>query len=192
LEQIYRKEVGTDQRERECQCGGGQVGFPDYVSREGGGGSGGGIASSVRRISIRCLCVLCVPLPAEQANLPSKMKGHKGEGVGLYTTVYSSLACETSSLLTEDRVGKLSPAMGRGINSRNRVWNLLAKHRLAGRYDNPMPTWFLAPSPIAGLKLPTQASSAAHFVHWSHTQIKTYLMKGKQRHFVSGNIYLCT
>ncbi len=47
-----------------------------------------------------------------------------------------------------------SPAMGLGINSRNRVWNWVAKlHRLAGRYDNPMPTWFLAP--IAGLKLPT-------------------------------------
>ncbi len=29
-------------------------------------------------------------------------------------------------------------------------------HRLAGRYDNPMPTWFLAP--IAGLKLPTGGS----------------------------------
>jgi hypothetical protein len=29
-----------------------------------------------------------------------------------------------------------------------------AKYRLAGWYDNPMPTWFLAP--IAGLKLPTQ------------------------------------
>ncbi len=48
----------------------------------------------------------------------------------------------------------LSLAMGRGINSRNRVWNWVAKlHRLSGRYDNPMPTWFLAP--IAGLKLPT-------------------------------------
>ncbi len=44
--------------------------------------------------------------------------------------------------------------MGRGIDSRNRVWNWVAKlHRLAARYDNPMPTWFLAP--IAGLKLPT-------------------------------------
>ncbi len=51
------------------------------------------------------------------------------------------------------RVGILSPAMGRGIDSRNRVWNWVAKlHRLAGRYDNPRPTWFLAP--IAGLKLP--------------------------------------
>jgi hypothetical protein len=53
-------------------------------------------------------------------------------------------------------VGNLSPAMGRGNASRNRVWNGVAKlHRLAGRYDNPMPTWFLAP--IAGLtsKLPT-------------------------------------
>ncbi len=44
--------------------------------------------------------------------------------------------------------------MGRRINSRNRAWNWIAKlHRLAGRYDNPMPTWFLAP--ITGLKLPT-------------------------------------
>ncbi len=40
------------------------------------------------------------------------------------------------------------------FNARDRVWNWVAKlHRLAGRYDNPMPTWFLAP--IAGLKLPT-------------------------------------
>ncbi len=55
----------------------------------------------------------------------------------------------------ETRVENLSPAMGRGIDSRNRVWNWVAKlHRLAGRYDNPMPTWFLAP--MAGLKLPTQ------------------------------------
>ncbi len=42
--------------------------------------------------------------------------------------------------------------MGRGIDSRNRVWNWVAKlHRLACWYDNPMPTWFLAP--IAGIKL---------------------------------------
>ncbi len=42
-----------------------------------------------------------------------------------------------------------------GIDSRNQVWNWVAKlHRQAGRYDNPMPTWFLAP--IVGLKLPTQ------------------------------------
>ncbi len=54
------------------------------------------------------------------------------------------------------RVENLSPALGRGIDSRNRVWNWVAKQRrLAGRYGNPMPTWFLAP--IAGLKLPTQA-----------------------------------
>ncbi len=40
----------------------------------------------------------------------------------------------------------LSPAMGRGIDSRNRVWDWVAKlHRLASRYDNPMPTWFLDP-----------------------------------------------
>jgi hypothetical protein len=42
--------------------------------------------------------------------------------------------------------------MGRGIDSRNRVWNWLAKlYRMAGRYDNPMPTWFLAP--ISGTKV---------------------------------------
>ncbi len=46
----------------------------------------------------------------------------------------------------------LSPAVGRGIDYRNRVSNWVAKlHRLAGRYENPMPFWFLAP--IAGLKL---------------------------------------
>ncbi len=50
----------------------------------------------------------------------------------------------------EFRAENLSPAMGRGIDSRNQVWNWVAKlHRLSGRYDNPMPTWFLAP--IAGL-----------------------------------------
>ncbi len=44
--------------------------------------------------------------------------------------------------------------LGRGIDSRNRVWNWLAMlHRMAGWYDNPMPTWFLVP--IAGLKLQT-------------------------------------
>jgi hypothetical protein len=31
---------------------------------------------------------------------------------------------------------------------------LSSQARLAGRYDNPLPTWLLAP--IAGLKLPTQ------------------------------------
>jgi hypothetical protein len=62
-----------------------------------------------------------------------------------------------SPLPTGNRVENLSPAMGRGIDSRNRVWNWVAKlYRLAGRYDNPMPTWFLAP--IAGLKLPSQKS----------------------------------
>jgi len=53
------------------------------------------------------------------------------------------------------RVENLSPAMGRGIDSRKRVWNCVAKLRmLEGRYDNPMPTWFLAP--ISRLKLPTR------------------------------------
>jgi hypothetical protein len=62
--------------------------------------------------------------------------------IGLIFRSYGSQLC---------RVGILSPAMGRGIDSRNRVWNWVAKlHRLAGRYANPMPPWFLAP--IAGLK----------------------------------------
>ncbi len=40
----------------------------------------------------------------------------------------------------------LSPAMGRGIDSRNRVWNLVGKLlRLTGRNDNFTPTCFLAP-----------------------------------------------
>jgi hypothetical protein len=34
-------------------------------------------------------------------------------------------------------------------------------HRLAGRYDNPLPTWFLAL--IAGLKLPTLESEFLNF-----------------------------
>jgi hypothetical protein len=38
--------------------------------------------------------------------------------------------------------------MRQGIDPWNRAWNWLAK--LVGRYDNPMPAWFLAP--IAGLK----------------------------------------
>jgi hypothetical protein len=57
-------------------------------------------------------------------------------------------------LISYNRVENLSPAMVRGIDSRSRVLNLVAKlHWLAGRYDNPMPTWFLVP--ISGLKLPT-------------------------------------
>jgi hypothetical protein len=48
-------------------------------------------------------------------------------------------------------VRNLGPEIGRGIDSRNRVWNWVAKlHRLARRYDN----WFL--SPIAGFKFPSQ------------------------------------
>ncbi len=58
------------------------------------------------------------------------------------------------------RVGNLSPAMGRGIDSRNRVWNWVAKlHGLAARYENPMSTWFL--TPIAGHNLPSQLAALA-------------------------------
>jgi hypothetical protein len=56
------------------------------------------------------------------------------------------------------RVENLNPAMGRGINSKNWVWNWVGKlHCWTGRHDNPMPTWFLAH--IAGVKLPTLASA---------------------------------
>ncbi len=47
-------------------------------------------------------------------------------------------------------VENLSPAMGRGIDSRNRVWYWIAK---LYRQRAGTTTWFLAP--IAGLKLPT-------------------------------------
>ncbi len=71
----------------------------------------------------------------------------------LATTPTKHLSSEPTEFVY--RVGILSPAMGRGIDSRNRVWNWVAKlQRLAGRYENPMHTWFLAP--IAGLKLPAQ------------------------------------
>ncbi len=50
-----------------------------------------------------------------------------------------------------------SPAMGRGIDSRTWVQNCVAKlKRLSGRYDYPVPTWFLYIAPIAEFKLPTQ------------------------------------
>ncbi len=50
--------------------------------------------------------------------------------------------------------------MGRGIDSRNRVWNWIGKlHRLVGRHDNPMPTWFLAH--IAGLSYRHRSQSTS-------------------------------
>jgi hypothetical protein len=53
--------------------------------------------------------------------------------------------------------------MGRGIDSRNRVWNGVAKlHRLAGRYPNPMPSWFQAP-PIGAKVTDTEVVTAALF-----------------------------
>ncbi len=69
---------------------------------------------------------------------------------------FSDLPCFRMTTAVRFLTGylQLCPAMGRGINSRNRVWNWVGKlDRLAGWYDNPMPTWFL--TPIVGLKLPT-------------------------------------
>ncbi len=60
----------------------------------------------------------------------------------------------TKPFATCSWVRNLSTATGQGIDSRNWVWNWVAKLlRLAGRYDNHMPTRFL--TPIAGLKLRT-------------------------------------
>jgi hypothetical protein len=56
------------------------------------------------------------------------------------------------------RVGNLRPAMGRGLNFQERSLEWSSQTSKAGRYDNHMPTWFLAP--IAGLMLPTQATYA--------------------------------
>ncbi len=91
---------------------------------------------------------------------------------------------------TDNRVGNLGPAMERGINSRNRVWNWVDKlHRLAGRYDNPTwPTWFL--TPIAGLKLPTQFQKHAgcclvfynHAMLWIRLGIRIWIPKDKMDH----------
>ncbi len=67
------------------------------------------------------------------------------------------------SSFTESRVENLSPAVGRGIDSRNRVWHWVDKlNRLAGRYDNPMPTWFLTHK--VGLKLQDQESIPPAYV----------------------------
>ncbi len=71
------------------------------------------------------------------------------EGLVLLIALYSYSLW--ARIQKENRAENLSPVMGRGIDSRNRVWNWVAKlHRLAGRYDNPMPTWFL--DPTEGLK----------------------------------------
>ncbi len=76
----------------------------------------------------------------------------------------------------KDWVENLSPALGRGIDSRNRVWNWVAKlHRLAGRYNNPMPTWFLAP--IAGLKLPTLFTVFSNWRFWYDLEVSDKLCK---------------
>jgi hypothetical protein len=77
-------------------------------------------------------------------------------------------------------VGILSPAMRRGIDSRNRVWNWVAKlHMLAGRYDNPMPTWFLAHT--AWLKLPAQDSKATSMRSGLETWIYRHWVRGGAR-----------
>jgi hypothetical protein len=43
-----------------------------------------------------------------------------------------------------------------------------ATYRLAGQYDNPMRTWFLAP--IAGLKLPTQLCDSVYLTYSADLQ----------------------
>ncbi len=51
-----------------------------------------------------------------------------------------------------NRVENLSPAMGRGIDSRNRIWNWVAKlHRLGGPVRQPYA--YLVSSPHSGTKV---------------------------------------
>ncbi len=95
----------------------------------------------------------------EEINMPSTMKGDPDLATGLSplggTITFHKCWWSGHQDFYQARAENLSPAMGQGINSRNRVLNWVVKlHRLAGQYDNPMPTWFLAP--VAGLKLPTQ------------------------------------
>jgi hypothetical protein len=56
------------------------------------------------------------------------------------------------------RVGNLSPAIfgEESIPGTESGIDQPDLHRLVGRYDKHIPTWFL--SPMAGLKLPTQAT----------------------------------
>ncbi len=100
---------------------------------------------------------------------------------------HSQTECNSVQYSTEcprvNRVENLRPAMGRGIDSRNRVWNWVAKlHRLAGRFDNPMPTWFLAP--IAGLKLPTQL--------WALGNGKQRVRPGSWHYIIEGWPYMAS
>ncbi len=86
----------------------------------------------------------------------------------IYSGAWGKLIHEKNRSRKSRGTVPLSPAMGRGIDSRNRIWNWVAKlHRLAGQYNNPMTTWFLAP--IAGLKLPTLYTfhSSVHFNHFN-------------------------
>ncbi len=82
--------------------------------------------------------------------------------------------CNILFILKGPRVENLSPAMGRGIDSRKRVWNRVAKlHRLAGRYDNPI----LAKGKSLGRSKPATNSQAqalaTHCVEYS-TISKSY------------------
>ncbi len=94
------------------------------------------------------------------SNLSSGGWGLGGGGRGFYRSRKRLLVCFErfpSWLCSQPRrlFKSSSTAIRRGIDSRNRVWNWVAKlHRLAGRCENPMSTWFVAP--IAGFKLPTQ------------------------------------
>ncbi len=65
---------------------------------------------------------------------------------------------------SEKQVKQLSRKLKSRYGARNRFrepsLELVAKqHRLAGQYDNPVPTWFL--DPIAGLMLPTLSGGFA-------------------------------
>ncbi len=84
------------------------------------------------------------------------------------------------TLYTVYRVGNLSPAMGRGISSRNRVWNWVAK-----LHDNHMPTWF--PNPIAGLRLPS-LHGLITYIYCRYQSIGLLLFKIVLRKYLPDNL----
>ncbi len=74
---------------------------------------------------------------------PPPCSGWGRPGTPTRSTISGTRTDRSGLIRYENWVGNLSPAMGQGIDSRNRVWYRVAKlHRLAGRYNNP---YFLVP-----------------------------------------------
>ncbi len=90
----------------------------------------------------------------------------------LLSSLYAAhwLATRWSDAAAQWSKAELKSRYGARNRSRNRVWNWVAKlHRLAGRYDNPMPIWFL--TPIAGLKLPSLTKISERNLVFNHPSV---------------------